>query len=171
MYIYIFSYFFLNFWGVCVKIPFWYFVYSYSIQNVELHQFGHFLGYLCGTPGWLHDKCHVAHSFWKLSFWNKYCCPLMFFTEIVPIVLSECLFCLVLSCKDDDTTIKMKTYGVFIVLSKPDLLCYILLHSIHIYTNLSVFFQMVPSICISLVLCLSDRQLDLGMSSGGNLKK
>ena len=41
----------------------------------------------------------------------------------------------------------------------------------HLHILESVFFQMVPRICKSLVLGLSYRQLEMGMSSGGNLKK
>ena len=99
------------------------------------------LGSFVWDIGWLHDKCrdvHVAHSFWKLSFWNFAQVPLIFFNEIVPIILSECLFYLVHF--KDDTTIKRKNMFFFNVLSKPDLLCYILLHSIHIYTNFRVFY-------------------------------
>jgi hypothetical protein len=94
------------------------------------------LGYLCGTPGWLHDKCHVSTLILEVII-LKLCTgtvALMFFTEIVSIILSECLFYLV-HFKDDGITIKNT------VLSKPDLLCYILLHSIHINTKFSVFFS------------------------------
>ena len=138
MYIF-FSCFFSIFWGISSVLEY-HFGILYIVIPFKMYNFTNLatwvhLGYLCGTPGWLHDKCHFGsyHS----ETLHKYCCPLMFFTEIVLIILSECLFCLV-HFKDDDTTIKINNV-FFIVLSKPDLLCYILLHSIHIYTNFRVF--------------------------------
>ena len=70
--IYIFSCFFSIFWGGVLEYHFGilYIVIPFKMYNfTNLATWVH-LGYLCGTPGWLHDKCHVAHSFWKLSFWN-----------------------------------------------------------------------------------------------------
>ena len=59
------------------------------------------LGYLCGTPGWLHDKCHVAHSFWKLSISLK-------------LSPSSYLYvCFIVHFKDDDTKIKIKNVCFF----------------------------------------------------------
>ena len=59
----------------------------------------------------------------------------------------------------DDGTKKMVGFSLYCLLT--DLLCYILLHSFHIYTNFKVFpFRK----CISWLQGLSYRQLDLGMS-------
>ena len=125
----------------CVRIPFWYFVYCYLFQNVYLHQFGHLgtFGLLVwDTSGWLHDKCHVTHSFWKLSFWNfaQVLLPSYNFSlKLSPSsYLNVCFILFILKMIQ-----KRKNVWFFIVLSKPDLLCYILLHSIHIYTNFSLF--------------------------------
>ena len=116
-----------------------YFVYNSFLQNVSLYQFGHL-----GTFVWdiWVTSCSMSCSSLIFEVLSKpllsYCCHL-FFIQIIPSILSVCLAVLG-HLKDDAATIKnRKRVFISLYFLLPDLLCYILLHSIHIYTNFRVF--------------------------------
>ena len=126
----------------CVRIAFMYFVYSYFLQNVSLYQFGHLGTFVWDT--WV-TSCSMSCS--SLIFYviclklgsAIVCCHLMFFIQIIHSILSVCLAVLG-HLKDDAATIKnRKCMFISLYFLLPDLLCYILLHSIHISTKFRVF--------------------------------
>ena len=118
-----------------------YFVYSSFLQNVSLSQLGHLGTFVWDT--WV-TSCSMSCS--SLIFeviCLKLCsaifCHLMLFIQIIPSIVSVCVAVLV-HLKDDAATIKnRKRMFISLYFILPDLLCYILLHSIHISTKFRVF--------------------------------
>ena len=160
----------MTFLGVCklaFLLAFLYVLYSYVLENVPIYQFGHleatwvFMGNSWGTSGWLCAKCHVPRSFLKLSVWN-------FAHTLLPSCGHQIASSFLAECDLSLAFLRWwykKTVGFIFVFSftRSNVL-YSPIFISHFHKLQSVTFQIISIIGISLLKCLSYRQLDLGIS-------